>query len=92
MTANKALSQQADASFDILWFDPPYAQLSEQWPLLVPQLSRIAAEDAVIVVESDHAGAEFLKTWSAAEEIRWDLSKQKTYGSIAVSFFERSGE
>ncbi len=91
MTAAKALTQQNTASFDILWLDPPYAILKQQWGLLVPELSRIAAEDALLIAESDGEAAEFLKGWSAAEESAWVLCKQRLYGKIAVSFFEKRG-
>jgi len=91
MTAAKALGQQSDCSFDILWLDPPYAILTQQWPLLLDDLTRIAAEDALLVVESDIEASAFLKTWASVDEQPWILSKQKIYGKIAVSFFELRG-
>ncbi|MBC7660999.1 MAG: RsmD family RNA methyltransferase [Chitinophagaceae bacterium] len=93
MNAAKALSQQTDASFDILWFDPPYAALPQQWPLLVPELPRITAKGGLLVVESDESGAGYLLQWSEREaNDAWTLTKQKAYGKIAVSFFERRGD
>jgi len=93
MNAVKALAQQNAASFDILWFDPPYAILVQQWPLLVPELLRIAAEDALLVVESDDEAARFLEGWAQDESCPWEMSRQKFYGKIAVSFFQkREGE
>ena len=92
MNAVKALAQQNAASFDILWFDPPYAILVQQWPLLVPELLRIAADDALLVVESDDEAAKYLETWALDEACPWDMSKQKFYGKIAVSFFKKRVE
>jgi 16S rRNA (guanine966-N2)-methyltransferase len=89
MNAVKALSQQSDASFDILWFDPPYAALTQQWPLLVPELLRISADDALLVVESDEPSAAFLKSWAEDPACPWEMNKQKLYGKIAVSFFAK---
>lgn len=92
MNVVKALAQQDAASFDILWFDPPYAILTEQWPLLVPEVLRIASEDALLVVESDADAAGFLSAWALPESCPWVMSKQKVYGRIAVSFFQKRGE
>lgn len=89
MNAVKALTQQNPQSFDILWFDPPYAKLPEQWPLLVPELIRISSDDALLVVESDLESSEFLKQWAEGSDALWEMTKQKQYGKIAVSFFEK---
>ena len=89
MNAAKALVQQPDAGFDILWFDPPYEKLIEQWPSLVPELIRIAAADALVIVESHLGGATFLMEWAKPVDNPWAMVKQRVYGKIAVSFLER---
>ncbi|RZA17129.1 MAG: hypothetical protein EOP10_23305 [Proteobacteria bacterium] len=86
----KALPLQKDGSFDLLWFDPPYALLANEWPVWAKEIDRIATAEALVIVESDEAGAEFLKTWS--EDSAWELQKQKSYGIIHVSYFERKGQ
>lgn len=83
----KVLPLLQDSSFDVLWFDPPYAILPQQWPLWATEIDRIAARDAMLVVESDQAGARVLEEWSRASA--WVVSKQKSYGIIYVTFFER---
>ena len=80
-----ALRQCSSGNFDVLWMDPPYAILEEQWNLLWQELLRLARSDAVLVVESDAAGAEFLEAW--AVDRPWVLERQKLYGKVAVSFF-----
>ncbi len=86
----KALPLQKDESFDLLWFDPPYAVLANEWPIWAKEIDRIATAEALVIVESDEAGAEFLKKWS--EDSAWELQKQKSYGIIHVSYFERKGQ
>lgn len=87
ISVGKALPLQKDRSFDVLWFDPPYAALSSEWPIWAKELTRMAADDALLVVESDEGGARYLETW--AKDSAWELQKQKSYGIIHVSFFER---
>lgn len=86
-TAVSALKHCADSSFDILWLDPPYAAVPEQWKNLSAELFRIGSADCRLIVESDEAGAAVL----AAVDANWDLTKQKFYGKIAVSFFMKKG-
>lgn len=83
----KVLPLLKDQSFDILWFDPPYALLPQQWPLWAKEIDRLARDGAILIVEADEAGAKALEAW--ARESAWELRKQKSYGIIHVSFFER---
>lgn len=85
--AVSALKHCADSSFDILWLDPPYAAVPEQWANLASELFRIGSDDCRLIVESDEAGAVVL----AKDNANWDLTKQKFYGKIAVSFFTKKG-
>ena len=90
ISVGKALPLQKDKSFDVLWFDPPYANLKSEWCHWAKELGRIAADDALLVVESDEASALYLEGW--AKESAWELRKQKSYGIIHVSFFERKDD
>ncbi len=86
---SKTLPLLKDKSFDLLWFDPPYAILSQEWAAIAKELDRLADDDALVIVESDEAGAKFLEDWQKSSP--WELQKQKSYGIIHVSFFERRG-
>ncbi len=89
MNAAKALKEQNPQSFDILWFDPPYDKLMDHWPAVAPELDRIAAPDALVVVESHQEAAQYLAKWGEGGGNAWEMTKQKVYGKIVVSFFER---
>jgi 16S rRNA (guanine(966)-N(2))-methyltransferase RsmD len=87
LTVAKALGLQNSRSFDLLWFDPPYASLPHEWRLWSHELDRIATAEALMLVESDEAGAAYLKNWS--ETSAWELQKQRSYGIIHVSSFRK---
>jgi len=88
--AEQALTQCATAGFDILWIDPPFAIIGELLPGLVSELERVAAEDSMLVVESDSADLETIPALlNPTGQGMWDLQKQKAYGKIGVSFFSK---
>lgn len=88
--AEEALPKCKAAGFDILWIDPPFTLIPEILPRLRSELERLAADDSILVVESDSqdlgAIAELLQP---REQGLWDLHKQKAYGKIGVSFFTK---
>jgi 16S rRNA G966 N2-methylase RsmD len=89
-SAEQALAQCPGESFDILWIDPPFAIISELLPRLVSDLTRLAAEDSMLVVESDSADLEKIPALlDPTGQGMWDLQKQKAYGKIGVSFFSK---
>lgn len=88
--AEQAFAQCPSGGFDILWIDPPFALISELLPRLASELQRLAAEDSMLVVESDSADLEKIPALlDPAGQGMWDLQKQKAYGKIGVSFFSK---
>lgn len=83
------LPKEKDQAYDLLWFDPPYANLPTDWQAFEKELSRIASEDAMLIVESDEAGASYLAGWADGDRAEWDLVNQKVYGIIHVNYFKR---
>jgi 16S rRNA (guanine966-N2)-methyltransferase len=88
--AEQALLQCPSESFDILWIDPPFAAIGELLPRLVPELTRLAHDDSLLVVESDSAELETIPgLLNPTGQGMWHLHKQKAYGKIGVSFFSK---
>ena len=84
-SAELSLPTCAEASFDILWLDPPYALVSTLVPRLAPELWRVGAAESQLVVESAAADMDGLQSLGSG----WELSRQKVYGKIGVSFYQR---
>ncbi len=84
-SAEQALKTCPDASFDILWLDPPYALVLSLVPSLAPELLRLAAPGGRLIIESAAADLQALESLGSG----WELSRQKVYGKIGVSFYQR---
>lgn len=82
--ARRALDLLAGEAFDVIWLDPPYAALTEVLPALAPAFQGLLQPEGILVVESDAGAAAFVPQCLAAAG--WDLSKQKVYGRIAISY------
>lgn len=81
---------RAWAPFDVIWFDPPYAQTLTLTRRILPDISALAAADGMMVIESavdDQAPLISLMT-----EHQWDLTKEKAYRQTAISIFSRQAK
>lgn len=87
-----ALAACQPRSFDILWLDPPYALLGDLLPRLGEALARVAHEGSRLVIESHLDSLPLLAQTGASWARAWELSRQKVYGKIGVSFFTRRPE
>ncbi len=82
----------AHGPYDIIWADPPYADVPRWAPELLHRGSEVAKPEAVLVIESDEAGRDALLQ-AARETPRWEIWKEKEYGDTFITMFLlKSGE
>ncbi len=75
-----AALQSLDGTYDIFWADPPYDWAESK--TLLPSLARIAAPEAIVVVEHHHK--------IVYDEVEgWELYRQSKFGETRLSFFTR---
>ncbi len=89
ISADKALVRLEQASFDIIWMDPPFAEITTLLPALRKELARVGRPGSWLLVESDQKDLPFVASVFAQEEYPWFLVKQKAYGKIGLSFFRQ---
>lgn len=77
---------EAMGPFDIIWADPPYADVLRWAPELLARSREIAKPEAVLVVESDASGRDVLLT-AAKETPQWAVWKEKEYGDTFITMF-----
>lgn len=82
---------EALGPFDIIWADPPYADVPRWAPELLTRGAAIGKPEAVLVVESDEAGRDALIA-AAKDEPRWEVWKEKEYGDTFITMFLLTGE
>jgi 16S rRNA (guanine(966)-N(2))-methyltransferase RsmD len=77
------------ARFDVLFMDPPYADLTSWLRELAPELATLAAAAAILVVESAVTAASD-ELAAAAARGGWQVLKTKTYGDTMVTIFQQA--
>ncbi len=89
LPAQKSLSRCPALAFDIIWIDPPFADIKVLLPKLSSALIKLVAAGGILLVESDSHDLELIAgLLDPGGQGLWDLVKQKSYGKIGVSFFE----
>jgi 16S rRNA (guanine(966)-N(2))-methyltransferase RsmD len=88
--AVKALARAAAERFDIVWLDPPYAQIGTLVERIWPEVDRCLRPEGVGILESDEQGAKALTSYLAGTDNSALLQKQKRYGKTWVSFVSKS--
>lgn len=72
--------------FDIIWADPPYADIPRWAPQLLTRSCEIAKPEAVLVVESDKPGRDAL-LGAVKDTPQWTVWKEKEYGDTCITMF-----
>jgi 16S rRNA (guanine966-N2)-methyltransferase len=78
--------------FDIVWADPPYAELTRWLGGSQPKLCQVVKQDGFLMIESETKTA---KTVRELLQSGWEPVKERQYGSTTVLVFARkaaSGE
>ena len=79
---------QTDCQADIIWADPPYAQLDSWMAVLREELGLFAKKGALFILEV----ANDMVQYATLDQASWVKVRQKTYGSTSLMIWEYLGD
>jgi 16S rRNA (guanine966-N2)-methyltransferase len=82
---------KSETSFEICWFDPPYAVAGALVRELAPSLARLLVPGGIWIVESDMDTDALAEARSVCGDDIWDEWRTKDYGQTRLAMLRRQG-